>query len=201
MEEKIKAKFSDWTSTSKEGTDPVMTLPLKRGPEVKIVVEPGTAQSVTLNWVSPPDLQADTRVKRRTDIIEMLGFAVMNRRLEREARSANPPFINAGAGRNDYYHSANITSLEVNVPVGKWKEGLAAAVAEERRITQFGVTKAEMDREVEALRTSLRNLESPPWPTRKIARAWPDELVGTILEDGASSRPIPPRIWPCSKRT
>ncbi len=145
------------------------------------MVEPGTAQSVDLNWVSPPDLQADTRVKRRTDIIEMLGFAVMNRRLEREARAANPPFINASAGRNDYYHSANITSLEVSVPTGKWQEGMAAAVAEQRRIAQFGVTKAEMDREVEALRTSLRNRVAT-MATRKTPEL-ADELVGT-LEDG-----------------
>jgi zinc protease len=181
VEDKIKAKFSDWTSTSKEGTDPVLTLPLKRGPEVKIVVEPGTAQSLDLSWISPPDLRADTRAKRRTDVIEMLGFAVMNRRLEREARSANPPFIAASAGRNDYYHSANITTLEVNVPTGKWQEGMAAAVAEERRIAQFGVTKAEMDREVEALRTSLRNRVST-MQTRKTPEL-ADELTGT-LEDG-----------------
>jgi zinc protease len=181
VEDKIKAKFGDWKSTNKEGTNPVLTLPIKRGPEVKIAVEPGTAQTLSLSWIAPPDLQADTRAKRRSDVIEMLGFAVLNRRMEREARSANPPFIGAGAGRNDYYHSANITSLEVNVPTGQWQKGLAAAVADERRITQFGVTQAEMDREVEALRTSLRARVST-MATRKTPEL-ADELVGT-LEDG-----------------
>jgi zinc protease len=181
IEEKIKAKFSDWKSDSKEGGEPALTMPIKRGPEVKIAIEAGTAQSLTLSWVAPPNLQADTRAKRRTDIIEMLGLAVMNRRLEREARSATPPFIAAGTGRSDYYHSAEITSLEVNVETGKWREGLTAAIAEQRRVTQFGVTKAEMDREVEALRTGLR-ARVATMGTRKTPQL-ADELVET-LEDG-----------------
>jgi zinc protease len=181
VEAKIKADFEDWRSTSPELKNPVLTLPIKRGPEVKITVEPGTRQSLSLAWVAPPDLAADTRAKRREDVVEMVAFAVLNRRLERAARGANPPFVSAGAGRNDYYHSARITSMNVTLQAGRWKEGLSAALAAERGAVRYGVTPAELAREIEATRTELKARVATMNTRRTPGLA--DELAGT-LEDG-----------------
>ena len=187
VEGKIKAQFGDWKATQPDGPQPKLTLPVKRGPEAKIVVQPGAQSILSLNWVTPPDLAPDTRAKRKSDVIEMLGLAVMNRRLERVGRGATPPYIGASAGHGDNYHSAQVGSLYVNVQPGKWKEGLAAAVAEERRIVQYGVTQAEVDREAEALRTELRTRVST-MATRKTPDL-AEELTGTLTDGVVETNP------------
>jgi zinc protease len=156
MKAKIEARFGDWKPDGKAGAEPPLTLPLKRGPDAKIVVIAGAPQMLTVSWISPPDLRPDTRDKRRRDIVDMVAFAALNRRLERIARGANPPFISANAGHDDQFHSAEITALQFTVQPGKWQDGLSAIVAEQRRAAQFGVSQAEIDREVENVRTMLK---------------------------------------------
>ena len=42
-------------------------------------------------------------------MIEQLGFAVLNRRLDRLVRADDPPFLGAGGLRSDQFHSAEVT--------------------------------------------------------------------------------------------
>ena len=156
MEAKIKTHFSDWRNDHPVGPEPQLGAPEKRGLQAKVQVEQGLRTSVQVNWVQPPDRSADTKAKRRRDMVERLGLSVLNRRLSRITRGDTPPFLAAGAFRSDDNHSANITTLIANANGGAWKSALDASVKEEKRLVQYGVLQGELDREIEDLRAALK---------------------------------------------
>jgi zinc protease len=153
-------------------------LPLKRQPAVKIAVEPGAALTTSISWVRPPDLDPDSKAERREDLTELLGFAVLNRRLERLARGGEPPFLSAGAYTQQLFRSADVTGIEVRSPPGRWQEGLTAAMLEQRRAVQYGVTQAEIDREVAELRAGYQAAVASAATRRTPALA--DMIAGSL---------------------
>lgn len=181
MEEKIKAQFGGWKPEGAAGAEPALTLPLKREPAVKIAVEPGVALSTSISWISPPDLDPDSKAERREDLTEMLGFAVLNRRLERLARGGEPPFISAGAYSQQLFRSADITGIDVRSPPGRWQEGLKAAILEQRRAVQYGFTQAEIDREVAEFRAAFQAAVASAATRRTPALA---DQITSSLDDG-----------------
>jgi zinc protease len=156
MEAKIKARFGDWHNSHAVGPEPDLGTPARRGLQASVTVEPGVQTSVQVAWVSPPDLSPDSRAKRRSDMIDNLGLAVLNRRLERITRSDAPPFLNAGSSRGNAVRSARVTSLQITARGGDWKPALISAVREQRRLVRYGVLQSEIDREIEETRASLK---------------------------------------------
>ena len=157
MEAKVKAKFGDWKNPAPVGPEPVLGSPdPKRGLQAASHIEAGLRTSLQISWLAPADFSADTRAKRRSDLVERLALSVLNRRLGRIARSDNPPFLAAGAGRGDEVHSAKATTLSVSANATNWKSALATVVQEEKRLVQYGVLKSELDREIEELRVTLK---------------------------------------------
>lgn len=153
----IEAKFGDWRPAAGKPTVPDLGAVAKRtAGETELTVEPGGGLTLQIGWVSPPDLDPDTRAKRIADTPESIGFAVLNRRLERLARGAEPPFIAASAGRGNEYDAAEITTISVSADPDKWRPALQAAEREQRRLVQFGVLQSELDREVREYRTALQ---------------------------------------------
>lgn len=155
MEAKLTARFSDWRATGPAGREPDMGPVAQRGTETRVVVEPGGPSTVQVAWANAPDLSNDSRERRKLRLIRELGFSVLNRRLGSLARSANPPFISAGAFRYTDVRAADLTILSVTGQAGKWRENLAAAEQEQRRIVQWGIQQIELDREIAEYRASL----------------------------------------------
>lgn len=187
MEEKIKARFADWKPEGKAGAEPALTLPVKRDPAVKVAVEPGGALSTSISWVSPPDLDADSKGERKEDLTELLGFAVLNRRLERLSRAAEPPFISAAAYRTDLFHSADVTGLDVRSQPGRWREGLTASILEQRRAVQYGVSQAEIDREIDELRVRFKAAVASAATRRTPDLA--DQITGSLDDSDVVTTP------------
>ncbi|MEI9890811.1 MAG: insulinase family protein [Caulobacteraceae bacterium] len=156
MEAKVKARFGDWKDPHPVGPEPQLGAPGKRGLEAKVYVDPGLRTSLQVTWMQPADRSADTRAKRRQDMVERLGLSVLNRRLGRIARADNPPFLAAGADAGDETHSAKLAILSINANGTDWRNALDAAVKEQRRAVQYGVLQTELDREIEDLRASLK---------------------------------------------
>ncbi len=156
MEAKIKARFSDWKGVGKPGDEPDLGQVAPRGQEASVAVQPGAPLTLQLTWLNPADLSPDTRAQERRSLLERLGLAVLNRRLERLARADAPPFIGAGAGKGDEFRSAEVTSLQVRADSDTWKSALTAAEHEQRRLVTFGVRQDELDREIEEYRTRLQ---------------------------------------------
>jgi zinc protease len=180
MEAKVKARFSTWRARTPKPADPDLGSHARRGREVKLVVEPGASLTIQLAWVSPLDTAPDTEAERRADMVDYVALAVLNRRLERLARGDDPPFLGAGASRDDEVRSATVSTLSVNADPARWRTALVAAEETRRRLVQFGAGQAEVDREVLEFRTALQAQANASATRRTPALA--AELLQTVDE-------------------
>ena len=78
-------------------------------------------------------------------IVAELFDALFNERLDEVASGANAPFVQAGAGSQDFTRSQNVDIMLANVREGKEKEGLDALVTELRRV-KLGFSASELQR-------------------------------------------------------
>ena len=187
MEAKIKARFSDWKAVGPVGTEPDLGKIAPRQPEGKVFINPGVQLNLQVAWLRPPDLAPDTVAKRKQDMIEQLGFNVLNRRLSAIARGANPPFLGAVAYKTDQGHSAEITAMNLLSTPDGWREALAALDAEQRRAVQYGVRQDELDREMAETRAQAQAAAAGAATRRPSQLA--DEIVGTISDQQVVTSP------------
>ncbi|THD79457.1 MAG: insulinase family protein [Phenylobacterium sp.] len=180
MEAKIRARFGDWTPQGLPGADPDLGKVAARVTEAKLVVEPGAPLTMQITWVRPPDLTPDTTAKRRRELLDLLGFQVMNRRFQAIARGDKPPFLGAAAFKADQEHSADVTMVAVNSTPDEWRPALEAVEEETRRAVQYGVRQDELDREITEFRAQLRASEAEAATRRPAALA--DEIVNSLAE-------------------
>jgi len=188
VEAKIKARFSDWKPTGPAGVDPDLGQVKPRGAEARVVVEAGAPLGLQLVWTRPPDLSPDTVAKRRRDTVRLLGFAVMNRRFQALARSAQPPFLGAAAFRSDQEHSADVTMVLANAQPDRWRPALEAVEQETRRVVQYGVRQDELDREITELRATLKARAAGAATRRQSELA--DEIVGALDDQEVVTNPV-----------
>jgi zinc protease len=187
LEAKIKARFGDWQAKGPAGADPDLGAVRPRGADVRVAVEPGSPTTLELAWVGPPDLSIGTQTKTRTELIQRLGLAVLNRRLATLTRSQNPPFITAGAFRGDQIRAEKLTGILVYAQPDHWKESLAAAETEVRRAVQFGVRPDELAREVAESDAALKLAAAGATTRRTPAMA--DEIASTLDENDVETSP------------
>lgn len=144
----VREKFSDWTQTGAAAPAPSYGAIVRRGPQAAHRAEAGLPAGVSLTWVTPAESVRDTAARQRTEIVRALGYAVVNRRLQRIARQPDAPFIAADVSRAEVEESATLAVLDVSNRPGQWQTGMAAAEQELRRALRFGVSDAEVAREV-----------------------------------------------------
>jgi zinc protease len=176
MEAKIKARFGDWTAAVPALPEPPPGPVAPRKTEARLKIESGAPQSLQIVWSHAPDLTPDTAAKRRRELIENLGLAVLNRRYSAITRAADPPFLGAYAYEDDQERAIRTATIQVSAERGRWKEALSAAEREQRRAVQFGVRQDELDREIEEIRTSLKASVAGAATRRQ------SELAGDIVD-------------------
>jgi zinc protease len=187
MEAKIRSQFSTWRGSGKAGADaPLPTAP-NRALESRVKVEAGAPSRVSLSWIGPSDTRADTKARRRERLVESLGLAVLNRRLGLLAASPTPPFIGGGAVRSDPADRAEALQVVAVTQPGKWKEGLSAIEQEQRRLVQYGVAQAELDREISEIRARLKG--SVAGAATRASAALAQGLVSAVGEDNVFTDP------------
>lgn len=155
MEGQIRSAFASWTNTAPDGADPDLGQVQTRDTETRIHLEPGTQSSAQIFWTKPPERAPDTVAARREDTIRALGMAVLNRRFGELARAENPPFLGAGAGYQSLIDSIDAGTLFVAFNQGEWKRAMETVEQEQRRLIEYGVGQAELDREITEIRTAL----------------------------------------------
>lgn len=181
MEAKIKGKFGDWAGKGQPGKLPDVGPVAKRGATAKVITEAGAPWSVQMSWMRKPDGLLETKAVDERDMLENLGFAVINRRLQAIGRSAEPPFIAGGAFKNDQYGAVRVTTFAATAQPTEWQAAVEALDAEQRRVLQYGVRQDELDREIATLRSVLTAAAAGEATQRTPALA--NQLVGT-LNDG-----------------
>jgi zinc protease len=160
MEAKVVETFGDWTNPAASGPDPDLGTVQPRGREAGLYVEAGLSPSIQIAWLSAPDERPDTLARRRENVVRALGLRVLNRRLGIIGRGAEPPFIGASSDRSNLFGSVLVASIAASFQGDAWQPALAAIEQETRRITRFGVTQAELDREIVEWRADLTNAVS-----------------------------------------
>jgi zinc protease len=173
MEALIRARFSDWKAVGPETAAPDLGQVEKRGLTVKVVDLPGAQTLTQIAWARPYDNSPDSLAKRRRETVETLALLVLNRRLARLAQEANPPFMAADGAFDNLLHSDKVAVVEATSAPDAWRPALAAIDQEVRRLTRYGVARAELDREVAQWRAALVNAQSgeATRPTPEMANA------------------------------
>jgi zinc protease len=157
VETKIRARFGDWQARGGQPQpDAGPSDPDYRG-ATDIYLDPALDQQVVLfrngAWVDEPD----TLAQRQAALLRGVGYAIVNRRLQRLALAEDPLFRGAGLGTSDVFEAARQTSLSINAIEGQWARGMEAAVAEYRRALEHGFTPAELAEQLARLRTAYEN--------------------------------------------
>ncbi len=156
IEARIKSGFADWKGVGAETHEPDYGQIVHRGAQSQLIVLPGAHPLIDIAWVKPFEGTPESEAKDRRLEVEQVAIAVVNRRLERAARGDNAPFLNASANINDVLRSARVASIQLTPKPSAWKAGLVAALHIQRQAETFGVSQAEVDREVTELRVQLQ---------------------------------------------
>ncbi|SCB30039.1 zinc protease [Rhizobium miluonense] len=156
IEADIRNRFGNWTSNTPAPAATDLGVLEKHGERVGTVVVPGSATRVQIAWTRPYDASQDTVAKRRQQVIEGIGLAVLNRRISVLAQQPDAPFVTAQAGAQDVLKSARVTMIAADTNPDKWQAALAAIDREQRRIAEFGAAQSEIDREIAEYRSMLQ---------------------------------------------
>jgi zinc protease len=187
VEAQIKALFASWSPVGPPTAEPDLGQVAQRGLTVRSVQVPGASTRAMIAWARPYDASPDTAAKERRETIELLGLAVLNRRLGRLAQEDHPPFLSASASFENLFKSAKLALVEATSASADWKTSLAAAETQVRRLVAYGVTQDELEREIRDYRATLQNAlaGAATRPTPTLA----DELVRTVDENDVFTPP------------
>lgn len=157
VEAGIVRHFNDWAARPAEPQP--APGPIKPGDKGRtgIYLDPALSERVTIQrngkWMDEPDSIA----QRRETLLRSIGYDIVNRRLQRLARSAEPPFRGAGFGTGDVFEAGRSTRLILDTVDGKWRAGVEAAGREYRRALAYGFSAAEVAEQVAQVRTGVAN--------------------------------------------
>ena len=154
---------------------------------------PGAETKIEIAWVRPFDGAQDSKEKRRSDLANWLGLAVLKRRFAKLARSETPPFLVANATFDNLLRSAKVASvIAASTPDG-WRRSLAALDEEQRRIVRFGIRQDELDQVIAEFRKSYENAAASAGTrrTKDLARS----LIASIDQDLVFTSPADNLEW------
>ena len=188
VEAAIVKRFADWRGPPAEAQPDAGPVDAKDGGRTDIHLDPALPERVMASrngaWLDEPDSIA----QRQEELLRSIGYAIVNRRLERLSRSSRPPFRGAGFGTADVFLTARSTRLIVDTVDGKWRASLTAAALEYRRALRFGFTKGEIAEQVATLRTAARNGAAAA--DTRVNAALAGAVWALIREDTVPAHPV-----------
>jgi zinc protease len=157
VEKRVRAKFKDWQGGLAPDDPSTGPLDIARAGETDIYIDPALSERVTVTRYTHWEDRPDTIASRQQNLLRQVGYAIINRRFQTLARSAEMPFKGAGFGTGDMFEDGRATNLIVDTGDGEWRKGLQAAAIELRRALSYGFSEAEVAEQVARIRTSLEN--------------------------------------------
>src|SRR6266404_3767849 len=177
------------------GSIPAANNPRPR-PSFDIPDHPGTVYAITTDKEMTttsvgitnilPSRQQGTVAEYRQEIIDNLFSAMLTSRFQEIAQKPDAPFIFAGAGRGNFLaRDKDGASLTAIVKEGGVERGLEALLVEADRVTRFGFTATEMDRQKQDLLRGYERAAVEKESRESSSRA--DEYIRNFL----SNEPLP----------
>lgn len=151
IEGDIRARFGDWKPATPAVEQPASQIQ-KRGAEVRIFTDPGASKFARIDWQSPYDTRPDGYARQADYVADTIAYDILNNRFLRAAAAPDAPFIAASAGGETLFHAAIDAGIGVKPLDGKLRPAIAAVVAEQRRLVQYGVSQTEFDHAVARIR-------------------------------------------------
>ncbi|GGC00195.1 peptidase M16 [Novosphingobium endophyticum] len=153
----IQRHFGHWPAAPSEPQPDAGPIARKDKGRTDIYVDPALSERVSVvrtgRWLEEPDSVA----QRQENLLRSIGYDIVNRRLQRLSRQANPPFRGAGFGTGDVFETARSTRLIVDTVDRHWRAGLLAAAVEYRRALAYGFAASEVAEQVASIRNALVN--------------------------------------------
>ena len=151
----LETHFADWENVQEPVSVDVGTLTTRIEPKVNIFTGAGLPTQISLNFTTPWTKQEDTIETRRANTIVQLANGILNYRLSSLVLAGNAPFEGAGAGHSVQFSAVELSQLVAQTSIENWSNSLAVLVNEVEKIKRFGVTDAELIRQVSAVRNAL----------------------------------------------
>ncbi len=146
IEALIKSHFGTLPARSPKRARLQATVPPHREAEVSIATDPEATSTSVSVYVQKPSGVRGTVSAWRDEMVEGIASGILNERLYELTQKPNPPFIGAGAGRNELVRSVEAFSFGAAVSDSGIRRGLEAVLTELERAGRHGFTQAELDR-------------------------------------------------------
>ena len=157
MEAKIKAQFSDLKTKRPETKRPDFPVPDTKGTLVKVESDPETTATSVQLLYKKPAFKTETEADLRAQLIRKFYSALLNQRLGEIRQSPSAPFIYAGAGFSSIFRGKDAFTMSGSTSPQNVKATIETLLDENRRVQEFGFTKAELDRLKESYLANLEN--------------------------------------------
>lgn len=206
----IAKHFSDWKVNGPEGIAPDFGKP-KPGEVVRLVQEPTLPPSINLAYVRPWEQVHDTVVYNEQLMIDALAIAVLNRRLEQQAR-AGGNYLIAEADQQDVARSVDQTTIYITPVEDKWEQATSDVRAVVADAIATPPSQADIDREyalmLNVMKTRAENASFEP------SSAQADNIVNAVdiretvatpafalkVTEGIKPKITPERVFEATKR-
>ncbi|MEY4720728.1 MAG: hypothetical protein RIQ46_453 [Pseudomonadota bacterium] len=157
VEALVRQHFASWAAAPAEPQPDAGPVKVKDKGRTAVYIDPALSERVTATRNGPWLDEPDTIVQRQENLLRQVGYGIVNRRLQRLSREADPPFRSAGFGTGAIFRSGRSTNLVLDSVDGKWQRGLTAAALEYRRALKHGFTQAEVAEQIANIRTASQN--------------------------------------------
>lgn len=157
IEQKIKAKFSDWKGVGPAGA-PINrgTVNTSRPFAVGDFIDPAVPESISISRVTPYVNEPNSSATARDDLLDQLAGMIISRRFSKMGRAADAKILDGQFNRQDVFAAAEQAGLGVDAKEGQWRDALAIGEQEMRRASQFGFTAGELAEQLAIMENGYR---------------------------------------------
>jgi zinc protease len=170
MEELIAARFGGWQPSGPAPREPDYGTIAEATERTAAIAYPGSPHFATLSWIRPYRSVPPTKAREQREFARTLAGRILNRRLEAKARG-DSAFLNAQVQTDNSVNVADYTQMSVMAKEGRWQEALTQAYAILADALKVPPSQAEIEREVENIRTAGRAAVQGDPTQRSQARA------------------------------
>lgn len=157
IEKMITAHFASIPAAAKPKPRPEFDVPDHAETAYAIATDKEASGTVVELETLLPSQPQKTVADYRQQTVEGLFSGMLSARLAEITQQPNAPFINAGAGRNNFFaRSKDTATLLALVKEDGIERGLDALLSEAARVARFGFTATELERQKQDV---LRNYE------------------------------------------